>query len=116
MNARKNHLDFESVDSESDWTIRLRKDKLDQLGLVIRFDGDTERWALVRYRRVPNVRAIPISERSRLWNRKWEPLTNEEFGEFDEVRTAAREATITLMNQGYEISGIASSSYDLPPW
>ena len=116
MNARKKHLGFESVDRQSEWTIRLRKDKLERVGLVIRFDGETERWTFLRYRWVPSIRDIPIAERGRLWNRKWESLTSEDFGTFDEVQSAARDATELLVDRGYEITGIASSSYDLPPW
>lgn len=116
MNVKKNHLGFESVDRESDWTIRLRKDKLDQLGLVIRFDGETELWSLLRYRRVPSIRTIPVAERGRLWNRRWESLANEEFRTFEEAQTAARKANKSLVDQGYTITGVASTSYDLPPW
>ena len=116
MNARRNHLDFESVNRESDWTIRLRKDKLDQLGLVICFDGDTELWSLLRYRRVPSIRAIPVAERGKLWNRRWESLANEDYRSFDEAKSATRDATKLLVDQGYTITGIVSSGYDLPPW
>lgn len=116
MSARRITLSFDLVDQESDWTIRLRKSKMDQLGVVMKFDGHADRWTVNRYRRVPYLREIPRSERRQLLAGRWQQWDSEQFEGFEDARATARQVVESLTGQGYEISGVASSSYDLPPW
>ena len=113
MNARRKSLSFDLVDRESDWTIRLRTKKGDQIGVVLWFDGHADHWTVLHYRRVPIIREIPRPERQRLWARRWQELGREQFEGFVEARSGAFRVVESVINEGYEIADVASL-YDLP--